>query len=124
MELINKYDKKRLEKVGLWKHKRNGRHSQESNFSVCNKQHNSRAKTYYVVEDPEIMRFLGIWEKGNVVKINQEQFKKLQELKILHEKNIQKYNTYIPYAKCFISNTGDIYISREKKILSALGISG
>jgi hypothetical protein len=123
MVLINKYDKMKLEKVGLWKHQRTGKNSQDSNFTVCNKDHNSRAKTYYVVEELEVMRFLGIWDKSDVIKINQTQFDKLKELNFLNDKNIQKYNTYIPYAKCFISNTNEIYIVQDKKLLSVLGIN-
>ena len=123
MVLINKYDKMKLEKVGLWRHKREGRNSQESNFTVCNKDHNSRAKTYYIVEELETMRFLGMWDKSNVVKINLNQFNKLKELNILNEKNIQQYSTYIPNARCFISNNNDIYVAHDKEILSVLGIS-
>lgn len=121
MILINKLDKKRLEKVGLWKHKREGRFSQESNFSVCNKQHNSRSKTYYVVENIETMRFLEIWDKANVIKITSQQFNDLKAKKIINANNIQKYNEYIIGAKCFFANNGDIYVAREKKILLALG---
>lgn len=120
MTLINKFDKKRLEKVGLWKHKREGRYSQESNFSVCNKQHNSRAKTYYIVENADVMRFLEMWDKANVKQISSQQLEELKEKNIVTEKNIQRYNEYIEDAKCFIANNGDIYVAREKKILLAL----
>lgn len=120
MILINKIDKKRLEKVGLWKHKRQGKFAQESNFSVCNKQHNSRAKTYYIVENEDVMRFLGIWDKSNVIQITHQQFENLKKKKIINENNIQKYDEYIVGAKCFIANSGDIYVARDKKILLAL----
>ena len=120
MVLINKFDKKRLEKVGLWKHKREGKFAQDSNFSVCNKQHNSRAKTYYIVETFETMRFLEMWDRANVVKISNQQLEKLQNKKIITEKNIQKYDEYIVEAKCFIAKNGDIYVARENKILFAL----
>jgi hypothetical protein len=120
MILINKLDKKRLEEAGLWKHRQTGKNSQESNFSVCNKQHNSRSKTYYVVEHTETMRFLEIWDKANVMKISEEQFNKLKNKKILNSNNIQTYNNYIPNAKGFIANNGDKYVTKEKKILLAL----
>ena len=120
MELINKFDKKRLEKVGLWKHRQEGKNSQESNFSVCNKQHNSRAKTYYVVENVETMRFLEMWDKANVVKISSQQLEELKSKKIISEQNIQRYNEYVVNAKCFIANNGDIYVAKEKRILLAL----
>ena len=120
MELINKFDKKRLEKVGLWKHKQSGKNSQESNFSVCNKQHNSRSKTYYVVENLDVMRFLEMWDKANVMKISQQQFEDLLQKKIISEDNIQKYNEYVVNAKCFIANNGDIYVAKDKKIMLAL----
>lgn len=120
MVLINKFDKKRLEKAGLWKHKQKGRFSQESNFSVCNKQHNSRAKTYYIVETFDVMRFLEMWDKSNVKRISEQELKKLKDKKIITEKNTQKYGEYVENAKCFIARNGDIYISRENKILFAL----
>lgn len=120
MVLINKIDKEKLEKVGLWKHKRQGKFAQESNFSVCNKQHNSRAKTYYIVENEEVMRFLGMWEKSNVVQISLQQFEELKRKKIIDENNIQRYNEYVIGAKCFIANDGNVYVAREKKMLLAL----
>ena len=120
MILINKFDKKRLEKVGLWKHARKGKFSQESNFSVCNKQHNSRAKTYYVVEDIETMRFLEFWEKSNVIHISQKQFEDLKNKKIINENHIQHYDEYKVGAKCFIARNGEIYVAREKRIVLAL----
>ena len=117
---INKFDKKRLEKVGLWRHKREGRYSQESNFSVCNKKHKSRAKTYYVVEELNVLRFLGMWDIANVQKISEEQFNDLKQKNILNEHNIQKYNEYVEKAKCFFDKNGDIYVARDRKILLAL----
>ena len=120
MIFINKFDKKRLEKVGLWKHERKGRFPQESNFSVCNKLHKSRAKTYYVIEDIETMRFLGMWDRANVIKISQEQLTILKNKKVISEKQIQRYNEYVVGAKCFIAYNGDIYVAREKKITLAL----
>lgn len=120
MILINKFDKKRLEKVGLWRHERKGRFSQESNFSVCNKQHNSRAKTYYVVEEVDVMRFLQMWDKANVINISQKQLNDLKLKKIINEHNIQHYNEYIVGAKCFIANNGKIYVAREKRTMLAL----
>ena len=120
MIFINKFDKKRLEKVGLWKHERKGRFPQESNFSVCNKQHNSSSKTYYVVENIEVMRFLELWDRANVIQISQTQLEKLKLKKIIHNKNIQKYGEYVIGAKCFIANNGNIYLAKENKLLSAL----
>lgn len=119
---INKFDKKRLEKVGLWRHKREGRHSQESNFSVCNKRHKSRAKTYYIVEEIDVMRFLGMWNNANVKKISQKQFDILKEKNIINDRNIQKYDEYVEHAKCFFDKNGDIYVAKERKILLTLNI--
>ena len=117
---INKLDKKRLEKVGLWKHKREGKFSQESNFTVCNKNHKSKAKTYYVAEEMDVLRFLGIWQQANVKKISEKQFENLKGRNILNEENIQKYDEYVPNAKCFLDKNGDIYVARDRKILLAL----
>ena len=66
------------------------------------------------------MRFLQIWDKANVIKISKQQFEKLKAKKIINQHNIQKYDEYIIEAKCFLAKNGDIYVSREKKILNAL----
>lgn len=57
---ITKEQWEELRKAGLIREKRkkNGIITQEPNFCIANRQHKSRAKTYFVVEEPRIMKFL------------------------------------------------------------------
>lgn len=59
---ITKLQKEALEKAGLIKYRKtkNGLEIQSPNIYVANKEHLSRSKTYYVVEEPKIMKFLGL----------------------------------------------------------------
>lgn len=62
---IDREDFDRLRKAGLIKFKTQ---SSAPNFYICNKEHKGKSKTYYVVEDYKILRFLGrmpITEKKN-----------------------------------------------------------
>ena len=53
---IDREDFDRLRKAGLIKFKTT---SSSPNFYICNKEHKGKSKTYYVVEDFKILRFLG-----------------------------------------------------------------
>lgn len=63
---ITKTQKEKLEKAGLIKYRivKNGIEVQSANLYVANKEHMSRSKTYYVVEEPKIMAFLGFAKKS------------------------------------------------------------
>lgn len=117
MERITKFERERLEQVGLWKHRNKHR---EGNFSVTNKFHKSRAKTYYVIEEYNLMRRIERWEKANVIKITEKQLEKLKEKKMVFEKSIQTYDNYNPKANCFISHNGDIYVVKSENMENAL----
>lgn len=56
---IDREDFDRLREAGLIKFKTN--HS-SPNFYICNKEHNGKSKTYYVVEDFKILKYLGIFK--------------------------------------------------------------
>lgn len=125
LETITKYDRDRLERVGLIKYKITGvtgSNVQDPNITICGRGQSSRAKTIYITEDVETMRFLGRWEKGNVQKITKKQFDKLTVGNFINEKTTQQYDTYIPKAKCYISYNGDIYIIKESAMMIFLDI--
>lgn len=50
-----------LRKANLLKDRiiRDGSIIQDSNYYVANKEHMSRSKTYYIVEDYKLLKFLG-----------------------------------------------------------------
>ena len=61
---ITKPQKEALEKAGLIRYRkvRNGVEIESPNIYVANREHLSRSKTYYVVEEAKIMKFLGYWK--------------------------------------------------------------
>lgn len=50
---ITKSEKEQLDKEGLIRYKKKG---QEPNIYICNKEHMSRSKTYYVTEERKILQ--------------------------------------------------------------------
>lgn len=61
---ISKSQKEALEKAGLIRYRKTkeGIEIQSPNIYVANREHLSRSKSYYVVEEPKIMKFLGFWK--------------------------------------------------------------
>ena len=61
---ITKSQKKALENAGLIRYRKvvDGVEVQSPNIYVANREHLSRSKTYYVVEEAKIMKFLGLWK--------------------------------------------------------------
>lgn len=59
---VSKTEIENLRKAGLLKDKitHKGITSQEANYVVVNKEHIGRDKSYYVVEEYKIMRYLGL----------------------------------------------------------------
>ena len=59
---ITKSQKQALENAGLIRYRKvkGGVEVESPNIYVANREHLSRSKTYYVVEEPRIMRFLGL----------------------------------------------------------------
>lgn len=53
---IDRTDFDRLREAGLIKFKTK---TNSPNFYICNKEHMGRSKTYYVVEEYKILKFLG-----------------------------------------------------------------
>jgi len=122
MILITKDQRAALDKVGLLQYKRVGINAQDQNFVVVNKEHVSRDKSYYVVESPEVMLFLGRYENLNLQKIRNDQLKMLQENKMLHDGNMQKWGTYVPNALAFEDEEGQWRIKKVTNLMLALGI--
>ena len=60
---ITKSQKEALENAGLIRYRKfkDGVETQSPNIYVANREHMSRSKTYYVVEETKIMKFLGLW---------------------------------------------------------------
>lgn len=61
---ITKSQKEALENAGLIRYRKvkDGVEIQSPNLYVANREHMSRSKTYYVVEEAKIMKFLGFWK--------------------------------------------------------------
>ena len=122
MILITKDERAALDNVGLLKYKKTGINAQDQNFVVVNKEHMSRDKSYYVVESPEVMLFLGHYENLNLQKVRKDQLKTLQDKKMLHEGNMQKWGTYVPNAIAFEDVYGQWRIKRITNLMLTLGI--
>ena len=52
---ISRTEKEELDRLGLLRYKKNGFDPVEQNFVVANRTHKSRNKTYYVVEEQNIL---------------------------------------------------------------------
>ena len=122
MILITKDERAALDNVGLLKYKKTGINAQDQNVVVVNKEHMSRDKSYYVVESPEVMLFLGHYENLNLQKIRKDQLKTLQDKNMLHEGNMQKWGTYVPNAIAFEDAYGQWRIKRITNLMLTLGI--
>lgn len=122
MLLISRRDKEKLENLGLLKHKRVGLNQQDANFQVANREHPSRAKTYYVTEDIEILTALGKFEMCNLQRISEEQLNQLMSAGLIKEDMIQHDGEYIPKPLAYISYDNKIYIPKMAKLLLFLGI--
>ena len=59
---ITKSQKEALENAGLIRYRKvkNGVEVESPNIYVANREHLSRAKSYYVVEETKILKFLGL----------------------------------------------------------------
>lgn len=119
---ITRFQRDALESVGLLKYRRKGFNPQDQNFSVANKEHVSRDKTYYVVEEPEIMLFLGYYENQNLQIISKRQYEQGITDGLFTEKEVQKWGEYNPSAVVFIDWAGRYRVKRAAKIMIGLGI--
>ena len=122
---ITKQERQALESVGLIRYRRQyGRQIvQDSNLVITNKDHvGKNCKTYYIVEEPNLMKFLGYYDNLNLQKITKEQFDTLVEKGLLKEDNIQHWGTFNPKAVCYEDQFGEYRINKNTQLMVALGL--
>lgn len=122
MVRISKYEREQLDKFGLIKYRRTGMNPQDATIQVTNKEHVSRDKTYYVTEEPQIMKFLGKFENLNMQKINKTQLKSLMDANMATKDNIQNAGEYKPEAFIYVKENGIILMDKVRKCMLFLGI--
>jgi len=117
MILVTKSERKALDDAGVLTYRRRLKNGgwEDANFTVVNRQHNSRDKSTYVVETPEILAFLGRYDDMNLQVIRPEQLQILREKGLIHDKDVQHVGEYNPDATVFIDREGKI---RCKKVTS------
>ena len=111
-----------LREVGLLKDKKTGLNVQDPNYTVLNKFHKARAKTYAVVETPEILAFLECWDRCNLQEITTRQFNQLVDERRLNESDIQRSGEYVERALCFVSRDGRYFVQKVAKLLIPIGV--
>ena len=119
---VGRNERKSLEEVGLWKYKRTGLNPQDPNFTIANREHPSRAKTFYIAEEQDVMKFLEKWELcNNLQKITSQQLERLKNERLISEEKIQKSGTYVPNAFVYVAKNGDVYMEKIAKLMIGLG---
>lgn len=119
---ISKYEREQLEKNGLVKYRQVGHNPQDANIQVTNREHMSRDKTYYITEEPRIMKFLGHFEGYNMQKISDMQLKKMMAGNIITNDNVQHSGEYKTGAVVYVKNDGTILMEKVSKFMIYLGI--
>lgn len=121
---ISKYEREKLDSVGLIQYRRVGRNPQDANITVANREHVSRDKTLYVVDEPNhgIKKFLGYFEDCNMQKISNLQLKKLIEEKKATDDNIQHDGEYKEKAFIYVRPDGTILMDKISEYMIFLNI--
>lgn len=122
---ITKQEREALDSVGLIRYRRQyGKNIlQDSNLVVTNREHiGKNSKTYYVVEEPAVMKFLGHYEGLNLQRINPEQYRTLEEKGLLDESKVQHWGQYNPQAICYEDQFGERRIIKITQLMLALGL--
>ena len=122
MIAVSKMERKKLEEVGLLRSKRTGLDPQEANYVIANKFHKSRTKKCYVTEEPDILLFLQKYDKLNLQKVKPYQIKKLKDMGLLTDNQIQLPGEYKPGALAFQDNEGQWRIRKNASLMTALQI--
>lgn len=122
MVKITKSEREALERVGLLRHKKVGYNACDPSFYVANKEHTGRNKHTYIVESPEVMKFLGRYEDQNLQRINEKQYESLCEAGLVNEKNTQYWGQYNPKAICYQSQFGEFRIAKITPLMMHLGL--
>lgn len=122
---ISKQEREMLEANGLIRYRKQwgNRITQDSNLVVTNREHvGKNSKTYYIVEEPHLMKFLGYYDGLNLQRINQGQFDTLVEKGLLDDSKIQHWGKYNPKAVCYENQFGEYRISKVTTLMLALGL--
>ncbi len=122
MVKITKTEREALERVGLLRHKRTGYNACDPSFYVANKEHTGRNKHTYIVESPEVMKFLGRYEDQNLQRINEKQYESLCEAGLITEENTQYWGKYNPKAICYQNQFGEFRIAKITSLMMHLGL--
>lgn len=122
---ITKQERDALEKVGLIRFRKQygNKIVQDSNLVITNKDHvGKNSKTYYIVEEPTLMKFLGYYDGLNLQRINDSQFELLVEKGLLTEDKIQHWGEYKSNAVCYENQFGERRIVKVTQLMLALGL--
>lgn len=119
---VTKAEREALESVGLLRSRRTGYNACDANYTVVNREHLSRSKKTYVVEEPEIMLFLGKYDNLNLQRINNSQYNLLVSKGYITSQNTQCWGEYVPNAVCFQDWTGQWRIKKVTKMMFELGL--
>lgn len=122
MICISKREREELERVGLLQHRRTGFNAQDANFTVVNREHLSRSKKTYVVEDEKILLYLGRYDGLNLQNISERQVNQLLKSGEITEDKIQRWKEYKPAAVCFQDYEGHWRMRKVSKLMITLGI--
>ena len=117
---ISRSERDKLEKIGLLKSKRDGISVQDPNYSIANRR-SSKSKTYFLVENPTEMRFLGYFIDNGICKISKNQYDFLIKEGSIEEDKIQIEGTYVPQALCYYWGENNIWVVKDQKIMIKLG---
>lgn len=121
---ITQTERDALDRAGLlqYRHRNKGGGMTDANFTVVNRQSNSRNKHYYVVESPEVLTFLEKYDNMNLQNIRAEQLQALIEQGCITQDNIQHYGEYKPEATVYIDREGKIRCKKITEYMLAMGI--
>lgn len=119
---VSKSIRNELDKVGLLRYRKNGFSNVEPNIVVTNREHvGKNVKTYYVVEEPEILLYLQMYDNLNLQKIRLDQVKTLLDKGLITEESIQRPKEYKPNAIVFQDNEGQYRCKKVTNIMITLG---
>ena len=122
---ITKQEREALENVGLIRYRKQfgSRIIQDSNLVITNREHiGKNSKTYYIVEEPAVLKFLGYYDGLNLQRINAKQHETLVKEGLLDENNTQHWGEYKANAICYENQFGERRIAKVAKLMVALGL--
>ena len=122
MVQISRQQRDQLDRVGLIKYKKVGFNPQDPNLVVVNREHMSRDKTYYVVEQKEIMLFLEMYDGLDLQRIRPDQLQMLMDANLVTEDKIQHSGEYKPIATVFQDSTGQYRCKKITNYMLTLGL--